>query len=92
MDGVQFSITATPAHDTVIDFDIAHDKLNLADLLSDPSVPLTIEGIATGDDNHLQLNIKNGSAIVQEIELQGVDALALGADAQLHFNHYLTLV
>lgn len=72
----------TPAHDTVTDFDVAHDQLNLADLLSDPSVPHTIEGIATGIDNHLQLNIKDAAgSTVQEIELQGVDATYFGTDA-----------
>ena len=75
-------VAATPAHDTVTDFDVAHDVLNLSDLLSDPSVPHTIEGITTGADNHLQLNIKDAvGATVQEIELQGVDALSLGANA-----------
>jgi T1SS-143 domain-containing protein len=72
---------ATPAHDTVTDFDVAHDELNLADLLSDPSVPHTIEGIATTGDNNLQLNIKDASgATVQEIELQGVDMTGLDAN------------
>jgi len=72
----------TPAYDTVTDFDVAHDQLNLADLLSDPSVPHTIECIATGIDNHLQLNIKDAAgSTVQEIELQGVDATYFGTDA-----------
>jgi len=72
----------TPSHDIVTDFDVDHDQLNLSDLLSDPSIPHTIEGIATGADNHLQLNINDASGnTVQQIELQGVDATHFGADA-----------
>jgi VCBS repeat-containing protein len=71
----------TPAHDIVRNFDVDNDQLNLADLLSDPSVPHTIEGIATEADNHLQINIKDATGTVQEIELNGVDATAFGTDA-----------
>ncbi|HDY85869.1 MAG TPA: DUF4114 domain-containing protein, partial [Methylophaga sp.] len=72
----------TAALDTVTDFDVNHDVLNLSDLLSDASH--TIEGISTGTDNHLQLNINDTSGnTVQQIDLQGVSA---GTDVNATLN------
>jgi T1SS-143 domain-containing protein len=75
-------------HDTVEDFNITEDVLNLSDLLSDGSH--SIEGIEVGapGSEHLQLNIKDGANnIVQEIELNGVST---GGDAVAALNSLLT--
>ncbi len=65
-----------PAHDTVTDFNVAEDVLNLTDLLSDGSH--TIEGIEDGNGD-LQVNVKDsGGNVVQEIVLTD---FAAGTDA-----------
>jgi T1SS-143 domain-containing protein len=69
--------SGSPAHDTVVDFDATDgDELDLSDLLSGLTSQ-SIEGIDNGSGD-LQVNIKEGANVVQEIELLGV---ATGGDA-----------
>jgi len=77
--------------DTITDFNISQDVLNLADLLADNSH--TIEGIDNGGE--LQLEVSTNPAtpgtaqLVQTIDLIGV-SIAAGSDAATMLNDLLT--